>query len=64
MIFFCRLLFEIDFRTCRLTKRRLPTFLPNFPLPQALRDCVEAQSDVLVIQPCLGEVSVPVMNFS
>ncbi|XP_034735557.1 RNA helicase Mov10l1 [Etheostoma cragini] len=43
----------------RLTKRRLPTFLPNFPLPQALRDCVEAQSDVLVVQPCLGEVLSP-----
>uniref|UniRef100_A0A8C9Y8D2 RNA helicase n=1 Tax=Sander lucioperca TaxID=283035 RepID=A0A8C9Y8D2_SANLU len=39
--------------------RRLPTFLPNFPLPQALRDCVEAQSDVLVIQPCLGEELSP-----
>ncbi|XP_039664145.1 RNA helicase Mov10l1 [Perca fluviatilis] len=43
----------------RLTKRRLPTFLPNFPLPQALRDCVEAQSDVLVVQPCLGEELSP-----
>ncbi|XP_037624699.1 RNA helicase Mov10l1 isoform X1 [Sebastes umbrosus] len=43
----------------RLTKRRLPNFLPNFPLPHALRDCVEAQSDVLVVQPCLGEVLSP-----
>ncbi|XP_029289248.1 LOW QUALITY PROTEIN: RNA helicase Mov10l1 [Cottoperca gobio] len=43
----------------RFTKRRLPNFLPNFPLPQALRDCVEAQSDVLVVQPCLGEVLSP-----
>ncbi|KAM4618202.1 RNA helicase Mov10l1 [Polymixia lowei] len=39
----------------RLTKRRLPNFLGNFPVPQALRDCVEAQRDVLVAQPCLGE---------
>ncbi|XP_078139377.1 RNA helicase Mov10l1 [Centroberyx gerrardi] len=40
----------------RLTKRRLPNFLGNYPVPQAVRDCVEAQSDVLVVQPCLGEV--------
>ncbi|XP_041650472.1 RNA helicase Mov10l1 [Cheilinus undulatus] len=39
----------------RLTKRRLPNFLPSYPVPQALRDCVEAQGDVLVVQPCLGE---------
>ncbi|KAJ0029012.1 hypothetical protein NQD34_004009 [Periophthalmus magnuspinnatus] len=40
----------------KLTKRRLPNFLPSFLVPQALRDCVEAQSDVLVVQPSLGEV--------
>uniref|UniRef100_A0A7N6AM39 RNA helicase n=1 Tax=Anabas testudineus TaxID=64144 RepID=A0A7N6AM39_ANATE len=39
--------------------RRLPNFLPNYPVPHALRDCVEAQSDVLVVQPCLGEVLTP-----
>ncbi|XP_054476043.1 RNA helicase Mov10l1 [Anoplopoma fimbria] len=43
----------------RPMKRRLPNFLPNYPLPQALRDCVEAQKDVLVVQPCLGEVLSP-----
>uniref|UniRef100_A0A8D3CAX9 RNA helicase n=1 Tax=Scophthalmus maximus TaxID=52904 RepID=A0A8D3CAX9_SCOMX len=42
--------------TPRLTKRRLPSFLLNYPVPQALKDCVEAQNDVLVTQPCLGEV--------
>lgn len=42
----------------RLLKRRLPNFLPNYPLPKALRDCVEAQNDILVVQPCLGEVCV------
>nr|XP_046250224.1 RNA helicase Mov10l1 isoform X2 [Scatophagus argus] len=42
--------------TPRLIKQRLPNFLPNYPVPQALRDCVEAQSDVLVVQPSLGEV--------
>lgn len=25
-------------------------------MPQALRDCVEAKTDVLVVQPALGEV--------
>lgn len=26
-------------------------------MPQALRDCVEAKTDVLVVQPALGEVT-------
>uniref|UniRef100_A0A3Q3JG10 RNA helicase n=1 Tax=Monopterus albus TaxID=43700 RepID=A0A3Q3JG10_MONAL len=47
------------FSTSRLTRRKLPNFLPNYPVPQALRDCVELGSDVLVIQPCLGEVLSP-----
>ncbi|XP_053740510.1 RNA helicase Mov10l1 isoform X3 [Synchiropus splendidus] len=42
--------------TLRLSQRRLPTFLPSYPLPQAFRDAVDARSDVLVIEPCLGEV--------
>uniref|UniRef100_A0A8C4HGL1 RNA helicase n=1 Tax=Dicentrarchus labrax TaxID=13489 RepID=A0A8C4HGL1_DICLA len=50
---------SIDFPTCRLTKRRLPNFLHNYPLPQALRDCVDADNDVLVVKPCLGEVLSP-----
>ncbi|XP_029908601.1 RNA helicase Mov10l1 isoform X3 [Myripristis murdjan] len=45
--------------TPRLTKRRLPNFLGNYPVPQALRDCVEARGDVLVVEPCLGEVLSP-----
>ncbi|XP_037306349.2 RNA helicase Mov10l1 [Pungitius pungitius] len=40
----------------RPIQRRLPNFLSNYPLPTALRDCVEAQNDVLAAQPCLGEV--------
>uniref|UniRef100_A0AAR2KF56 RNA helicase n=1 Tax=Pygocentrus nattereri TaxID=42514 RepID=A0AAR2KF56_PYGNA len=36
-------------------RRRLPNFLGNYPVPQALRECVEAQNDVLVVQPALGE---------
>ncbi|XP_035988416.1 RNA helicase Mov10l1 isoform X3 [Fundulus heteroclitus] len=43
----------------RLRKRRLPNFLPSFPVPKALRDCVESQKDVLVVEPCLGEVLTP-----
>ncbi|XP_033181150.1 RNA helicase Mov10l1 [Mastacembelus armatus] len=43
----------------RLSRRHLPSFLPTYPVPKALRDCVEAQCDVLVVQPCLGEVLSP-----
>ncbi|XP_053341140.1 RNA helicase Mov10l1 isoform X2 [Clarias gariepinus] len=43
----------------RLVRRHLPNFLGNYPVPQALRDCVEASSDVLVVQPALGEPLCP-----
>ncbi|XP_068595015.1 RNA helicase Mov10l1 [Brachionichthys hirsutus] len=43
----------------RLARRALPSFLPHYPVPQALRDCVEAHCDVLVFQPLLGEVLSP-----
>ncbi|XP_015237818.1 PREDICTED: putative helicase Mov10l1 isoform X1 [Cyprinodon variegatus] len=43
----------------RLSKRRLTNFLPGFPVPNALRDCVELNKDVLAVQPCLGEVLSP-----
>ncbi|XP_067308274.1 RNA helicase Mov10l1 isoform X2 [Pseudorasbora parva] len=39
----------------RLTRRHLPNFLGQYGVPQALRDCVEAQKDVLVVQPALAE---------
>ncbi|KAA0718491.1 RNA helicase [Triplophysa tibetana] len=39
----------------RLAKRHLPNFLGNYAVPQALRDCVEAQRDVLIVQPALAE---------
>uniref|UniRef100_A0A3P9MID8 RNA helicase n=1 Tax=Oryzias latipes TaxID=8090 RepID=A0A3P9MID8_ORYLA len=45
--------------TQRFSKRRLPNFTPAYPVPQALRDCVERSGDVLVIKPCLGEVLSP-----
>ncbi|XP_028814623.1 RNA helicase Mov10l1, partial [Denticeps clupeoides] len=41
--------------TSRMPKRHLPNFLQSYPVPQALRDCVEAKGDVLVTQPQLGE---------
>uniref|UniRef100_A0A674N571 Mov10 like RISC complex RNA helicase 1 n=1 Tax=Takifugu rubripes TaxID=31033 RepID=A0A674N571_TAKRU len=44
-----------DSPTYSFSRRRLPDFLPSYSLPRALRDCVEAQMDVLVVQPCLGE---------
>ncbi|XP_048035769.1 RNA helicase Mov10l1 isoform X1 [Megalobrama amblycephala] len=39
----------------RLARRHLPNFLGHYGVPQALRNCVEAQKDVLVIQPALAE---------
>ncbi|XP_014909667.1 RNA helicase Mov10l1 isoform X2 [Poecilia latipinna] len=48
----------------RLSKRRLPNFLPSFPVPKALRDCVESGKDVLAVQPCLGEALSPSNMFS
>ncbi|KAM4734595.1 RNA helicase Mov10l1 [Anableps anableps] len=47
----------------KLSKRRLPNFLPSFPVPKALKDCVESQKDVLAVQPCLGEVSIAMIRF-
>uniref|UniRef100_A0A6Q2X6F8 RNA helicase n=1 Tax=Esox lucius TaxID=8010 RepID=A0A6Q2X6F8_ESOLU len=47
----------------RLIKRHLPNFLGNYPVPQALRDCVEANGDVLVAKPCLGE-TLSMANFA
>ncbi|XP_060764793.1 RNA helicase Mov10l1 [Neoarius graeffei] len=43
----------------RLVRRHLPNFLGNYPVPQALRNCVEAKADVLVVQPVLGEPLCP-----
>uniref|UniRef100_A0AAY5L7A0 RNA helicase n=1 Tax=Esox lucius TaxID=8010 RepID=A0AAY5L7A0_ESOLU len=49
--------------TSCLIKRHLPNFLGNYPVPQALRDCVEANGDVLVAKPCLGE-TLSMANFA
>ncbi|KAK2901476.1 hypothetical protein Q8A67_009591 [Cirrhinus molitorella] len=39
----------------RLARRHLPNFLGNYGVPQALKDCVEGQKDVLCVQPALAE---------
>ncbi|TRY65026.1 hypothetical protein DNTS_033524 [Danionella cerebrum] len=39
----------------RLPKRHLPNFLGNYAVPQALRECVEFQKDLLVVEPDLAE---------
>uniref|UniRef100_A0A665X863 RNA helicase n=1 Tax=Echeneis naucrates TaxID=173247 RepID=A0A665X863_ECHNA len=54
-----QLLFDITFSASRVMRRRLPNFLPNYPVPMALKHCVDGQGDVLVVQPSLGEVLSP-----
>ncbi|MBN3305229.1 M10L1 helicase, partial [Amia calva] len=39
----------------RNSKRTLPSFLGQYPVPQLLRECLETQGDVLVAQPELGQ---------
>lgn len=50
----------IHFPSSRHRHRRLPCFLPSYVVPLALRDCALGERDVLVVQPCLGEVLIPV----
>uniref|UniRef100_A0A6J0V6P1 RNA helicase n=3 Tax=Pogona vitticeps TaxID=103695 RepID=A0A6J0V6P1_9SAUR len=40
----------------RQSRRQLPNFIPQYPVPDRLRKCVEEKLDVLVFQPHLGEV--------
>nr|XP_032625295.1 RNA helicase Mov10l1 [Chelonoidis abingdonii] len=39
-------------RSCR---RHLPSFLPQYPIPDRLRKCVERKLDILTFQPLLAE---------
>uniref|UniRef100_A0A8D0G8H2 RNA helicase Mov10l1 n=1 Tax=Sphenodon punctatus TaxID=8508 RepID=A0A8D0G8H2_SPHPU len=39
----------------RTSRRQLPSFLPQYPIPDRLRKCVEQKLDVLVFQPHLAE---------
>ncbi|XP_023666128.2 RNA helicase Mov10l1 isoform X2 [Paramormyrops kingsleyae] len=43
----------------RLSRRHLPSFLGSYPVPKALRDCLEAKGDVLLVQPLLAEPLSP-----
>ncbi|XP_066489634.1 RNA helicase Mov10l1 isoform X2 [Tiliqua scincoides] len=39
----------------RIIRRQLPSFIPQYPIPDRLRQCVEKKLDILVFQPHLGE---------
>ncbi|XP_037369257.1 RNA helicase Mov10l1 isoform X2 [Talpa occidentalis] len=40
----------------RNSRRQLPSFLPQYPIPDRLRKCVEQKIDVLTFQPLLAEL--------
>ncbi|XP_012289828.3 RNA helicase Mov10l1 [Aotus nancymaae] len=40
----------------RNTRRQLPSFLPQYPIPDRLRKCVEQKIDILTFQPLLAEL--------
>ncbi|XP_058529795.1 RNA helicase Mov10l1 isoform X4 [Ochotona princeps] len=40
----------------RNSRRQLPSFLPQYPIPDRLRKCVEHKTDVLTFQPMLAEL--------
>ncbi|CAJ0918064.1 unnamed protein product [Ranitomeya imitator] len=43
-------------RTSSPSRRHLPSFIPSYPIPERLRNCVEQNLNVLAIEPCLGEL--------
>ncbi|XP_049728993.1 RNA helicase Mov10l1-like [Elephas maximus indicus] len=43
-------------RLRRYSRRALPNFLPYYPIPEALRTCVEQNIDILNFQPLLAEL--------
>uniref|UniRef100_A0A2K5XG98 RNA helicase n=1 Tax=Mandrillus leucophaeus TaxID=9568 RepID=A0A2K5XG98_MANLE len=40
----------------RNSRRQLPSFLPQYPIPDRLRKCVEQKIDILTFQPLLAEL--------
>lgn len=49
------------FLTCespfiRNLRRQLPSFLPQYPIPDRLKECVGQKIDILTFQPLLAEV--------
>ncbi|ELK07521.1 Putative helicase Mov10l1 [Pteropus alecto] len=43
----------------RNSRRQLPSFLPQYPIPDRLKKCVEQKIDILTFQPLLAEVGKP-----
>ncbi|XP_026524779.1 RNA helicase Mov10l1 [Notechis scutatus] len=39
----------------RKSRRQLPSFLPQYNIPDKIRECVEKKSDILIFYPDLGE---------
>ncbi|XP_043569668.1 RNA helicase Mov10l1 isoform X2 [Chiloscyllium plagiosum] len=39
----------------RLARRRIPSFLPQYAVPERLKECIERDADILTIQPNLSE---------
>ncbi|XP_049627458.1 RNA helicase Mov10l1 [Suncus etruscus] len=40
----------------RNSRRQLPSFLPQYPIPDRLKNCVEQKIDILTFQPLLAEL--------
>ncbi|XP_066109145.1 RNA helicase Mov10l1 [Saccopteryx bilineata] len=40
----------------RNSRRQLPSFLPQYPIPERLKKCVEQKIDILTFQPLLAEL--------
>uniref|UniRef100_A0AAA9SQJ7 RNA helicase Mov10l1 n=1 Tax=Bos taurus TaxID=9913 RepID=A0AAA9SQJ7_BOVIN len=40
----------------RNSRRQLPSFLPQYPIPDRLKKCVEQKIDILTFQPLLAEI--------
>lgn len=47
--------FQLNF-FLRNSRRQLPSFLPQYPIPDRLKKCVEQKIDILTFQPLLAEV--------
>ncbi|XP_048465910.1 RNA helicase Mov10l1-like [Rhincodon typus] len=39
----------------RLARRRIPSFLPQYAVPERLKECIERDADILTVQPNLSE---------
>lgn len=48
--------FQLRVFPSRNLRRQLPSFLPQYPIPDRLKKCVEQKIDILTFQPLLAEV--------